>query len=244
MILGLLFQGDSGRPPDSGSVGLVNKGPADAPLRGEGRVTYSTKIAGGNIETEYKVDAKLTNISAKPIAAIEAIVDMGLGYRAGTHGEYHFDSFFEQEPFMPGSSWDISEGPRRDSIPFTDRRGQATNRDTIPAIRKPVFEVRISFVRFADGSEFGASKWGSNLLQQRSQLAALIRQLLAEYDKNKEGGLSSAIDTKLSEQDNHMNDTSSFLVALRFKLRENGVAATADYLTDCLQNAQQHKSWR
>jgi len=213
-------------------------------LRGEGRVTYSTKIAGGNFETEYEVDAKLTNISSKPVVAFEAIIDMDFGYRAGTPMEYHFDSFFDADPFMPGSSWDISAAPRGDSMSSTDGNGQATNRETVPDIREPVFEVRISFVRFADGSEFGASKWGNALSQHRRDLTALIRDLLDEFDKNKEGGLSSAIDTKLSEQDNSMNDTSSFLLALRFKLHEKGAAVTADYLRKCLQNAQQHESWR
>jgi len=222
----------------------VNKGPANTPLRGDGRVTYSTKIAENNVETEYEVDAKLSNISPKPVVAFEAIVDMDLGYSVGTHAEYHFDSFFDADPLMPGSSWDISAAPRRDSMPFIGGRGQAPNREIVPAMREPVFEVRISFVQFADGSEFGASKWGNALPQQRRDLTALIRHLLDEFDKNKEDGLSSAIDTKLSDQDNSMNDTSSFLLALRFKLHEKGAAATVDYLRKCLQNARQHESWR
>ena len=214
--------------PGDSSIPLRDLSAGDSPLKASGQASFHERISTQGIDEKCDLDGKLTNVSSKSILAFEASVDLFPHAGGGIHRDYKIDYIFDRDLLKPGSQFQLQMDPPGRQV----TRSEDTSRQPLRA------ESRVTFVQFADGTQFGKSDWGDALSSDRKTEMNIMTSLLQTYESKKETGLSSAIDEGLAKRE------SKFVFALYLQIKEQiaakGVEGGMTDVKDQLANARIH----
>ena len=240
VLILLLLQSEPRSQSSKMELVVSDKSATGAPLHATGSAAVSIRITTEGVESTAELKGTVKNVSAKPIMAFEAVIDLFPSYGGGDRVFLHFDYYFSKESLIPNAASEIALGPHKEVVHWNKPEHPITLDD----IHQPPdarADVTVTFVQFADGTTFGVSQWGSSLTAQRKSLVDIMRGLLFAYDRDGEAGLKSAIGAVTARPD-LPSEIYSSATDIDQKLRKNGAAATVEYLKDSLANAQRHST--
>jgi hypothetical protein len=217
---------------------VTNSSGSDAPLSATGTAVLSSTVTREGVQSNSKLTAELKNVSSKPIMAFEVVVDLFASYGGGDRIVSRVDYFFSNQALMPNSTSPLSVSPHQDFIHWSQGSPPSTLGD-IGHPPSPKADVKVTFVEFADGTAFGGCEWASGLSARREKMIEIIDSLLRAFDRDKETGLSSAIEREQAKADNS-SELHSLLADARQKLRDKGPSATVEFLRKYVANAERN----
>src|SRR5271163_5333259 len=105
MVTGGQMQRESADVNDLSAVG--------SPLKCAGKTSLSEQmdVVAREAKFRYFLDGTATNVSSKPVLALELQFDISTRLRYGEHVEYRVDFFFTGGGLAPGSSLLLKIGP-------------------------------------------------------------------------------------------------------------------------------------
>jgi hypothetical protein len=203
-----------------------------SPLKCAGKTSLSEQldVVAREAKFRYFLDGTATNVSSKPVLALELQFDISTRLRYGEHVEYRVDFFFTREALAPGSSLPLKIGPAglittRSHPWFIERNASA--------------KARVVFVELGDGSTFGKSSWGDELHAARSSAIEYLGSLLEIKDAKGGDALSAAIRTALHDS-GAPGYRRVLLGELGQTLDEHGPEGVASEIRSRLENAKQN----
>ena len=239
VVMTIIFVTGSGRPApgQTSHVFAVNLTQGSVPgspiVVSAGQVKFTEKIYPDRVETSWAVHAQLLNASSKPILAFElsvhAVPDHGQAIAYVSQQDYFFK---ENLAPVPGSQF---------SLDVDDQIRGVLHLKASPSpgeARTPKANLRVIFVEFADGSNYGTSDWGKNLKEGRAATVERMNELLQAYQSGGEGALRTTIARDLAAPDTPPYTVNALRI-LDHVLSADGVEGLALRIEEQLRVAQE-----
>lgn len=211
------------------SVSIVDKSTTGAPLVSAGIVTVSLLTAPtGATVISHRDDWKATNTSAKPVVALVAtlLITFQTGTRVTRTARY--DAYFHPTIVQPGDEVDL----------YADSLGGQITKAGPSDLGEPVVDVTLRWVQFSDGTVFGDSQYGADLVRTRRDIRSALTKLDQVY--RTQGG--SAFLAELEKPVESAPDADTYIEHLRIFEKQNGIEATVNQVEQHLKTAQQRAS--
>jgi hypothetical protein len=211
---------------DIKTVEIVDRSPANCPIRVSGEVQFTEKVVGGEFQVSYVDRIITTNISKKTVIAMVVLNHFAssLGRLVGENREH--DSFFGHElEIAPGQKYlhDHNRLAGVFSQPISDRDEWGS----------PHADSEVIWVQFADSSTWGNNNYDhvQSLMRTRVNTLHTLAKLSAAANQG-EAELAKAL--AVSSSDVHEE---SIIGRIRAHYKNEGPQAAIHAIRDMLQVA-------
>ncbi len=205
----------------------------DSPIKASGQASFHQELSAESVKSQWKIAARLVNVSNKTVLAYEASFELFPDYGGGVCRTQQADYFFRLElEFKPGVQQTVDE-----DSPSVD----VTPREKGAKPTRPTASFRVIFVQFADGSKFGTSQWGTALSAVRKQTIERLQIVLEAFRSSGGEGLRLALAKARARPDNPAL-TNAILDDANDTLETKGPGAAAVQITGFLDAAQRRRS--
>jgi hypothetical protein len=205
---------------------LVDASQPGSPVVLSGAVTAHDEIATEWIRFSFRTSISATNVSQKSILLILLKIDMTSANGLGIHHSRSNDYFFTTDVFSPDSSQTIEEtiGPVGELQGKTEAQPPG-----------PTAIAEVVFVQFADGSTWGNSSEGKDILQERRATWDRLRFLMRVHQsKSQKDFIDDLMQTSRLPGIGHLQ--------WLYKNNNSDPAIVFKNLADMLHNAELHQS--
>lgn len=226
--------GASGQTRHDLFVSVTDASAADSPIKlSAGKISVIEELYPGHVRTKWSMHIELANVSPKGIIAYDISVVAIPDHGSAAQFEGQRDDFFYSDLTFVSNSRDSLDidGPGWTDTPSTT--------STDPSkVREPSAELKVKFVEFVDGTNFGDSIWGKSLSDGRSAEIVRMNEILEAY---RQGG-DVALRTTLARDLNRPEDppyTRHAILTLNDKLNTEGLVQFATELAERVRTGQQ-----
>jgi hypothetical protein len=208
------------------SVPVTGPNDTASPMTASGEVRFNEESSADGVKIKWDEEILLRNVATKPIVAYEVLVE-----GAGVHHVAQADYFFRQDlPFVPGATDTVSVKMSH-TIETTSKLAEHVPNGTLKVI----------FVEFADGSEYGRSNWGNTLSDTRRWTIRKFQEVLSLFRQSGEDGFRTALEKELARPDTPRL-TAAGLNEIREILDAKGADAAVARIEERLTAAQERSS--
>lgn len=210
------------------SVPVTGPNETNSPVTASGEVRFHQESSADGVKIQWDMEILLRNVATKPIVAYEVLVE-----GAGVHHVAEVDYFFRQDlPFVPGAT---------DTLSVEMSHTMATPREVAELQNVPNEMLKVLFVEFADGSQYGRSNWGNTLSDTRKWTIRKFQEVLSLFERSGEDAFRTALENELTRPDSP-GLTDAALNEIREILNARGADAAVTRIKERLMAAEDQSS--
>jgi hypothetical protein len=151
------------------TVPVVDQSNPGSPLAISGTASFTEFYTAKSVVSSGTFRIEARNVSGKSIILLAGCFDEAGPHGSGTHHVIQIDHFFWGQ-IAPGESFALARGPTR-------RQTSALRQDSVEPAAQPNAEVKIEYVQFADGTNFGDETAAQDALRLRPVIFEALQRL-------------------------------------------------------------------
>jgi len=188
------------------------------------RENVSDNTVRTSVETENIVGK---NISGRTIMMVVLWLDISPSFAAPSRSERQYECFFAEDVIKPGDEHSFSANAKRESAELLDP-------GTVP--RQPQASVRVVYVQFDDGSEFGQDGFATRLFTLRRITWQNLSRLDRAYERGGEELFLEELARPVDPQ-----EVNTFVESIRDTQRRLGTPSAVAQVHKGLRFAEERK---
>lgn len=160
---------------------VVDRSEGGTPFHVTGEVRLKETVARDQVYTSMSQRIMAKNVSNQTVLMFVASIEVTPTFGAKEQSTRQYECFFATDVIAPGDEHALSEP--RDEGGFTIQP-----HSTSAPLNAPEAEVKILYVQFINGSEYGQRAFASDLLRLRRITWSHLKRLVRTYERSGEVG--------------------------------------------------------